>query len=255
MEIEISGLRARISGERNAIVEAVAAAIAANGASVTWHDAGPGSAGRDAAGEGASGAEPPDFLILSHPLSPVADHRPEALLAQAESIAAAMVARGRGRIVHLVSAAGLVPMRRHPAWSAANAAAMAGLRALAMASGPAVQVNGVAVGRIVEPAGSGDIASVGQVGGAGIGGLPGQSAVAQAANPSSLHGADHALAAVPGNGAGDDAMLSHVPLGRAGTPADIANAVLFLLDPLNSYTTGQILAVDGGWTTGYGRNF
>lgn len=202
MQIEISGLKARIAGERNAIIEAVAAAIAANGASVDW----------DEAGERASGGEPPDFLILSHPLAPVADHRPEALLARAESTAAEMVARGRGRIVHLVSAAGLVPMRRHPAWSAANAAAIAGLRALAMTSGPAVQVNGVAVGRIVE--------------------------------------ADAAR-----EGAGDDAMLSHVSLGRAGTPADIAHAVLFLLDPLNSYTTGQVLAVDGGWTTGYGRNF
>ena len=25
--------------------------------------------------------------------------------------------------------------------------------------------------------------------------------------------------------------------------------------PLNSYTTGQLLSVDGGWTAGYGRNF
>jgi len=75
-----------------------------------------------------------------------------------------------------------------------------------MASGPAVQVNAVAVGRIDETA-------------------------------------------------GDAAMLTHVPLGRAGTAADVAHAVLFLVDPLNSYTTGQSLAVDGGWTTGYGRNF
>jgi NAD(P)-dependent dehydrogenase (short-subunit alcohol dehydrogenase family) len=54
---------------------------------------------------------------------------------------------------------------------------------------------------------------------------------------------------------GDPHMLTHVPLGHAGSAADISDAVLFLCDPLNSYTTGQILIVDGGWSPGYGRNF
>ena len=53
---------------------------------------------------------------------------------------------------------------------------------------------------------------------------------------------------------GDAHMLTHVPLGHAGSITDIADAVLFLCDPLNSYTTGQTLAVDGGWSVGYGRN-
>ncbi len=55
--------------------------------------------------------------------------------------------------------------------------------------------------------------------------------------------------------AGDRRMLTHTALLRAGTLADLANAVLFLCDPLNSYTTGQLLTVDGGWSIGYGRNF
>ena len=54
---------------------------------------------------------------------------------------------------------------------------------------------------------------------------------------------------------GDKAMLSHTPVGRAGTVAEAVAAVLFLCDPMNSYTTGQLLSVDGGWTAGYGRNF
>ena len=36
------------------------------------------------------------------------------------------------------------------------------------------------------------------------------------------------------------------PLGRIGTPEDIARAIVFLLDPKNNWITGQVLAVDGG---------
>jgi NAD(P)-dependent dehydrogenase (short-subunit alcohol dehydrogenase family) len=36
------------------------------------------------------------------------------------------------------------------------------------------------------------------------------------------------------------------PLGRIGQPEDIARAVLFFLDPKNSWITGQTLNLDGG---------
>lgn len=42
-------------------------------------------------------------------------------------------------------------------------------------------------------------------------------------------------------------MTSTVPLGRYGTPDDIAQAALFLSSPLASYITGVFLPVDGGW--------
>ena len=37
-----------------------------------------------------------------------------------------------------------------------------------------------------------------------------------------------------------------LPLGRRGTPRDIAGGVLFLLSDLSEWITGQVLAVDGG---------
>jgi NAD(P)-dependent dehydrogenase (short-subunit alcohol dehydrogenase family) len=36
------------------------------------------------------------------------------------------------------------------------------------------------------------------------------------------------------------------PLGRLGTPEDVARAILFLLDPAQDWITGQVLGVDGG---------
>jgi NAD(P)-dependent dehydrogenase (short-subunit alcohol dehydrogenase family) len=39
-----------------------------------------------------------------------------------------------------------------------------------------------------------------------------------------------------------------VPLGRMGTPADVAPAVAFLLSDESGYITGHNLVADGGWT-------
>jgi NAD(P)-dependent dehydrogenase (short-subunit alcohol dehydrogenase family) len=40
---------------------------------------------------------------------------------------------------------------------------------------------------------------------------------------------------------------ANLPLGRKGTPADIAHAVLFLASAASSWMTGQTLVVDGGY--------
>lgn len=39
------------------------------------------------------------------------------------------------------------------------------------------------------------------------------------------------------------------PMGRPAYPADIANAVLFLVSPQSRHITGQSLVIDGGWTS------
>ncbi len=45
-----------------------------------------------------------------------------------------------------------------------------------------------------------------------------------------------------------EALLSQIPVGRPGTPQDVAQAIAFLTADGSSYITGQVLAVDGGMT-------
>jgi 3-oxoacyl-[acyl-carrier protein] reductase len=42
------------------------------------------------------------------------------------------------------------------------------------------------------------------------------------------------------------AKEAEVPMGRAGEPAEVANAVVFLASPLASYVNGAVLEVTGG---------
>ncbi len=44
-----------------------------------------------------------------------------------------------------------------------------------------------------------------------------------------------------------EAVAAGIPMGRIGTPADVAGAVVFLVSDAASYVTGQVLAVDGGF--------
>ena len=50
-------------------------------------------------------------------------------------------------------------------------------------------------------------------------------------------------AAVPGV---VEEYLENTALGRAGTPEDIANAVLYLCSPASSWLTGEVLDLNGG---------
>jgi 3-oxoacyl-[acyl-carrier protein] reductase len=50
-------------------------------------------------------------------------------------------------------------------------------------------------------------------------------------------------------------MEEAVPLGRLGTPRDIANAVLFLASDEAAYITGTTIVIDGGQTLPEGKDF
>ncbi len=43
---------------------------------------------------------------------------------------------------------------------------------------------------------------------------------------------------------------ANTPLGRFGSPADLAGAALFLASPAAAFVTGQTLYVDGGFLAG-----
>ncbi len=53
-----------------------------------------------------------------------------------------------------------------------------------------------------------------------------------------------------GNAERKAGLVSGVPLKRVGEPDEIANAILFLASDKSSFTTGQVLSVDGGKSAG-----
>jgi NAD(P)-dependent dehydrogenase (short-subunit alcohol dehydrogenase family) len=223
MKIDLAGKAALVIGSGGAIKSAVIEALAENGAAVIDARLVTGRAaelvieGRGiplAAGAAdLLGRLPAEPYVLVHvgdgaESGPV---EPPPRLADAESLAALVraVAPAVRRVVHVVSVAGVVPVRRAPVFSASQAAIVSLTRSLAMELGGAeVAVNGIAVGAFA---------------------------------------ADEKVRA--------EGLLSHAAVKRPAQLAEIAAALLFLADPANTYTTGHILNVDGGWSAGYARNF
>ena len=120
-----------------------------------------------------------------------------------------MVERGYGRIVNMSSQASLVGIRRHAVYAASKGGVNLLTKVLALEWAPhGVTVNAVAPTFIRTPG-----------------------TAERLDDPAFL--AD---------------VLARIPVGRVGTTADVAAAVIYLASRDSGLVTGAILPVDGGWT-------
>jgi NAD(P)-dependent dehydrogenase (short-subunit alcohol dehydrogenase family) len=122
----------------------------------------------------------------------------------------ALRANGGGAIVNIASINSLVAMPMRLAYSAAKAAVVAMTKVLALEwASYGIRVNAVAPGII-------------------------RTEMIKAGLEQGLLPAE--------------ACTEHTPLRRFGEPSEIADAVLFLASDQSRFVTGEVLAVDGGWT-------
>jgi NAD(P)-dependent dehydrogenase (short-subunit alcohol dehydrogenase family) len=121
-----------------------------------------------------------------------------------------MVARGSGSIVNVASVAALVGLRNRAAYSASKGAVVSLTRALAIDHvGDGIRVNAVCPGTVDSP---------------------------------------WVRRLVEESGESLDALRQRQPMGRLGTPDEIADAVAYLASDRAAFVTGSVLVIDGGLT-------
>ena len=126
-----------------------------------------------------------------------------------QAVGRIMVARGYGRIVNVSSQAGLVGIRRSAVYSASKGGVNTMTKVLALEwAQSGVTVNAIAPTWIYTPG-----------------------TAERLDDPVFLAG-----------------VLDRIPIGRVGTTADVAAAVVFLASRASGLVTGSIMSVDGGWT-------
>jgi NAD(P)-dependent dehydrogenase (short-subunit alcohol dehydrogenase family) len=126
-----------------------------------------------------------------------------------------MIERGSGSIIHTSSGWGILGGDKAAAYCAAKGGLIIMAKAMAIDHGPdGIRVNCVCPGDVLTPMLPDDAAKRG------------------------MSWDDYAAGA------------ANRPLGRIGTPEDIANAVLYLASDESSFVTGEALVVDGGGVAG-----
>jgi NAD(P)-dependent dehydrogenase (short-subunit alcohol dehydrogenase family) len=124
-----------------------------------------------------------------------------------QAVVPIMIRQGGGHIVHVSSKAGVVGEPGHAAYSASKGAVISLTRAMAIELAPHhITVNSVAPGPVLTDM----------------------------------------LRGVFPDEADRETLGKEAPLGRLGTPEDVAGAVLLLCTDDSSWITGQTLSVDGG---------
>jgi NAD(P)-dependent dehydrogenase (short-subunit alcohol dehydrogenase family) len=128
-----------------------------------------------------------------------------------------LMRRGGGAIVNVASAHATASQRNVVAYTASKGAIVAMTRAMALDHAPdGIRVNSVSPGSVDTPM------------------------LRQSARDVSAEDPDAVIAQ----------WGAHHPIGRVGTPAEIAEAILFLASPLSSFVTGADVRVDGGLLAG-----
>ncbi|HLW03652.1 MAG TPA: SDR family oxidoreductase [Ktedonobacterales bacterium] len=129
-----------------------------------------------------------------------------------------MAERGNGCIVNIASMSGIRPLTRIPAYSAAKAAVVNFTQWLAVhlaqEYSPRIRVNALAPGFFL--------------------------------TEQNRYLLTDAESGAPTPRA--QAILAHTPLGRLGAADDLVGALLWLVSPSAAFVTGQVIAVDGGFS-------
>jgi NAD(P)-dependent dehydrogenase (short-subunit alcohol dehydrogenase family) len=130
----------------------------------------------------------------------------------------AMAERGNGCVVNIASMSGLRPLTRIPAYSAAKAAVINFTQWLAVhlaqEYSPRLRVNAIAPGFFL--------------------------------TEQNRYLLTDAQTGAPTPRA--QTILAHTPLGRLGAADDLVGALLWLVSPAAGFVTGQVIAVDGGFS-------